>query len=106
MVSIPENEPVYLLVADPTLLRLVFNHFPLAAARHIHFMAQNSGQDQATVFVAIDSEIIYQTKNALSLHVLLYLYCLTRHWFLAYWFCAYIELTLQDVQCLVVLDRI
>ena len=97
--SIPEDQSIDLLVADPALLLLVSDHFPLPTARHLKFMTQDSRANHSVLGGVCPSKLVHQGVDALALHDLLHFDGLTSDWFLASSPLSIGKLSLQYILC-------
>lgn len=79
-VCVPKDKSVHFLITNPALFVSVFDQLPLTTARHIHLVAQYSCENHSAVSGIIICKLIHKTIDALSLHILLDLDCLSCYW--------------------------
>ena len=96
-ITVPKDESVDFLFADPAFFVHIADKLPLAAARHFSFMTQNPGENHATTGILLVTKLVHKRVNALPLHVLLDLDSLSSHRLLTVSLVAGSELPQQDV---------
>lgn len=106
LIRVPEDYALNLLVADPALVGLVSDELPLSAAWHLYLVPHDPRQNTSAALSCVICDVIHETENALSFHVLLDFYSLAGNRLLSNKLFTCSELPLENFPCIVVLELV